>query len=85
MRKDQINFLKPLRFVMYARVSSDKQNPRSPDQQFENILKMVKSLHRPWICVGRYRDDGISGRHTDRRPSFQRMQRDLKSRRCVRT
>ncbi len=79
MRKDQINFLKPLRFVMYARVSSDKQNPRSPDQQFENILKKVKALQRPWICVGQYRDDGISGRHTDRRPSFQRMQRDLKS------
>ena len=52
----------PHRYVVYARMSSDQQNPRSPEQQFETVGRLIERLGRPWVHVADYRDDGISGR-----------------------
>ncbi|HEY1376062.1 MAG TPA: recombinase family protein [Gemmataceae bacterium] len=58
-------------------MSSDKQNPRSPDQQFDTIEEFRKRAGYPWAHVGSYRDDAISGRYVKRRPQLQQMLRDI--------
>jgi DNA invertase Pin-like site-specific DNA recombinase len=75
--KKQFDLKEPHRYVMYARMSTDLQNERSPDQQFELIEKKVEQLGHPWTCVGRYRDDGVSGKLTRKRPGFERMRNDI--------
>lgn len=65
--------------IIYARMSSDKQNPRSPDQQIAVINELLKRLGYPWKVVAVYRDDAISGRYTRKRSQLQQMLRDLKS------
>ncbi len=65
--------------VIYARMSDEMQNPRSPDQQIDAVNKLIKKLKLPWKVVAIYRDDGISGRYKRRRPGYQKMQGDLKS------
>ena len=69
----------PHRYVVYARMSSDQQNPRSPEQQFETVGRLIERLGRPWVHVADYRDDGISGRYLAKRPGFQRMLADIRS------
>jgi len=49
----------PYRFVSYARMSSDRQNPRSPLQQFDSIKSTFQRQGYPWVEVGAYRDDAI--------------------------
>lgn len=71
----------PYRVVIYLRMSSDKQNPRSPDQQKDVIEGLIKQMGLPWQIVAVYRDDGISARFTRKRPDYQRMVKDLKSKR----
>lgn len=63
--------------VVYLRMSSDKQNPRSPDQQLATIQETLKRLRLNWRIVAIYRDDAISGRYSDR-PGYLEMIRDLK-------
>lgn len=63
----------PYRFVAYARMSSDTQNPRSPDQQFDTIHATIKRQGYPWVGVGTYRDDGVSGKLLWRRQGFREM------------
>ncbi len=69
----------PHRVVIYLRMSQEGQNPRSPDQQEAVIRELIKRLGLPWIIVAVYRDDFISARFTRKRPSFQRMLKDLKT------
>lgn len=79
MLNTTINFKRHYRVVVYLRMSSDKQNPRSPDQQLEAIKRRLRSLGYNWTIVQVYRDDAISGRYVRKRPQFQKMLHDLKS------
>ena len=64
----------PHRYVRYGRMSTDQQNERSPDQQFDTIAHLLGRLGHPWVHVGDYRDDGISGRYLrKRRPDIRVM------------
>ncbi len=57
----------------YIRVSTDDQTELSPDSQIKNIREYAKS--HDMIVPDEYvfRDDGISGRTTAKRPDFNRM------------
>src|SRR5438046_1884030 len=70
---------RPHRYLRYARMSSDQQNARSPDQQFDTIDHLVRRLGHPWVHVRDYRDDGISGRYLRKRVDFQQMLQDIRS------
>jgi DNA invertase Pin-like site-specific DNA recombinase len=70
---------KQYRVVIYVRMSSDKQNPRSPDQQIATINELMVRLGLNWVVVGIYRDDAISGRYSRKRTEYRRMLRDVKS------
>jgi site-specific DNA recombinase len=65
--------------VIYVRMSSDRQNPRSPEQQMDEIKRRLKALGYNWTVVNIYRDDGITGRLLRKRPGFQTMLRELKT------
>ena len=69
----------PYRYVTYGRMSDPKQNKRSPDQQFNTISETLARCGYPWVCVGSYRDDGISGRYLRKRPGLQRLLRDVEA------
>ncbi len=64
--------------VIYVRMSTDHQNPRSPDQQIATIKELINRLKLPWTIVMIYRDDGKSGRYKRKRPQFLKMMRDLR-------
>jgi DNA invertase Pin-like site-specific DNA recombinase len=66
------------RYVMYARMSSDRQNPRSPDQQFEEIKSRIQRLGYPWVYINSFRDDGVSGRMI-KRPGLDKMLAGIRS------
>ena len=68
------------RAVAYLRMSSDRQNPRSPDQQLDEINRRLQALGYNWRIEAVYRDDGISGRLLRKRLGFQKMLRDIKTR-----
>jgi len=70
---------KQYRAVIYARMSDEMQNPRSPDQQIEEVNRLIKRQNLSWKVVAIYRDDGISGRYKRKRLDYQRMIRDIKS------
>jgi DNA invertase Pin-like site-specific DNA recombinase len=63
----------PYRYVCYGRMSSSRQNPRSPEQQFDTIAENIRRESYPWIFVDSFRDDAISGRFVYRRPGFKRL------------
>lgn len=79
MLKQQFNRDLSYRAVVYARMSSDKQNPRSPDQQLDEIKRTLRNQNLKWQIVKVYRDDGVSGRMIKRRKGFQQMLSDIKS------
>jgi site-specific DNA recombinase len=79
MLKRQFDPKMPHRSVMYLRMSGDTQNPRSPDQQIQEIERRLKALGYTWSKVKLYRDDAISGRYLRKRPAYQRMLRELKT------
>src|SRR5262249_43019540 len=56
-----------------------QQNPRSPDQQFNTIAQELCRLGYPWVHLGDYRDDHISGRWVRRRAGLQRLLSDIRS------
>ncbi|CAN5337826.1 hypothetical protein BH11PLA2_BH11PLA2_50250 [soil metagenome] len=70
---------KPYRAALYLRMSSDKQNPKSPQQQQETIEAIVKRLKLPWETVKVYTDAAISGRLSKKRNDYQRMLRDIRT------
>lgn len=47
------------RVVIYVRMSTDQQNPRSPDQQIATIKELVNRLKLPWTIVMIYRDGTV--------------------------
>ena len=57
----------------YIRVSTDRQTELSPESQLAEIQRFAKE--NGYIIPKEYvfRDDGISGRHADKRPEFQKM------------
>ena len=57
----------------YIRVSTDNQTELSPDSQIKTVREYAKK--NGYIIPNEYvyRDDGISGRHADKRPEFNRM------------
>lgn len=57
----------------YIRVSTDNQTELSPDSQIKIVLQYAKQ--HGYIIPKEYifRDDGISGRYADKRPSFNEM------------
>lgn len=79
MLKRKLDLNSPLKVVHYLRMSSDSQNPRSPEQQRDTIESTIKRLGKPWTVVGAYTDSGISGRLVRRRPQFQQMIYDIRS------
>jgi len=68
-----------LRVVFYLRMSSDRQNPRSPEQQADTIAATIKRLGYPWVIVTVYTDAGISGRYLHSRPEFKKMLREIRT------
>jgi DNA invertase Pin-like site-specific DNA recombinase len=70
---------RPYRYVRYARMSSDQQNPRSPEQQFQTIDDTLKRCGYRWNHVKDYRDDAKSGKYIRKRPSFQEMLLEIRS------
>lgn len=46
----------PLRYVRYGRLSDDSQDPRSPDQQFEEIDRILAQAQYPRALLGDFRD-----------------------------
>ncbi|HEY1068090.1 MAG TPA: recombinase family protein, partial [Pirellulales bacterium] len=83
MIKQSFDFARNWEYVRYVRMSSDLQNPRSLDQQFEAIDAAVKRRGLThWRCVGDYPDDAQSGRYVWRRPQFKKMIADMTSGRC---
>jgi site-specific DNA recombinase len=81
MLKLQFDANQPLRFARYGRMSSDKQNPRSPDQQFDTIESTKKRCGYPWQHVADYRDDAKKGLFVRKRPALQRMLTDIRTKR----
>lgn len=57
----------------YIRVSTDNQTELSPDSQIKVVQQYAKQ--HGYIIPKEYifRDDGISGRHADKRPQFNQM------------
>lgn len=72
---------KEYKYVRYLRMSSHKQNDRSPDQQAHEIEHVRKRNKYPWVHIRDYRDDGVSGKLLRKRPSFKQMLNDIKARR----
>lgn len=68
---------KPLRAVVYARVST--LLGQDPENQLVPIREYVK--HRGFELVGEYVDHGISGTR-ERRPALDRLAVDVKNRKC---
>lgn len=79
MLKNKFDPKSSYRAVAYLRMSSDQQNPRSPDQQLDEIQRRLQQLGYNWRIIKVYRDDAKSGRYLRKRTEYQRMMRDLKS------
>ena len=74
MIEQQFDPHQPLTYVCYGRMSSEEQNPRSPNQQFDQIERTrQREGYTQWVQVDSFRDDGISGRYKRKRPGFSKM------------
>ncbi|MCA9116750.1 MAG: recombinase family protein [Planctomycetaceae bacterium] len=69
----------PYRVAIYLRMSSDKQNRRSPEQQEEEIRRRLSAMGLSWTIVKVYRDDALSGKYQRNRPQYRRMLADIES------
>jgi len=69
------------RYAIYARMSDEKQNTRSPDQQVEMIRHQLRLSGFHWEEVAIYTDRHVSGRLTERRPEYHRLRHDIINRR----
>lgn len=64
--------MKPMRAVLYLRVSTDDQ---TTDNQREDLERVAQ--HRGWTVTGIYEDAGISGsKGRDKRPGLDSMMKD---------
>lgn len=60
-----------LRWAIYARHSSDRQNPKSCEDQVRECEMRIAALGG--VVVKRYADEGISGAHEAQRPQYLSM------------
>jgi site-specific DNA recombinase len=79
MLKHQFDPNLALRYIRYGRMSSDRQNPRSPDQQFDTIEATRRRCGHPWVHVADYRDDAVKGTFVRKRPALQLLLSDIRS------
>lgn len=70
---------KAYKAVIYARMSSKRQNERSPDQQIAEIKRTIERQNLDWAILGIYRDDGVKGAHLQKRRDFSRLLNDIHS------
>ncbi|MFL5330265.1 MAG: recombinase family protein [Gemmataceae bacterium] len=70
----------PLRYALYARMSSERQNERSPEQQIDTCTGEIKRHAYSWRHVWTYIDRAISGRLKRKRLQFMRMIADIRTR-----
>ncbi|WP_260028268.1 recombinase family protein [Leisingera caerulea] len=68
---------RPRRVALYARYSTDMQNPMSVEDQFRLAERYAKV--RGWTNAGHYADNAVSGTVSRARPEFQRLSADLAS------
>lgn len=75
-----LDFSKPLRYVRYARMSTEQQNPESPEQQFDEIdrTRLRLGFHQ-WVHVRDFRDDGMSGRYMKKRPGVSQLLNEVET------
>src|SRR5215472_1788892 len=69
-----------IRVALYARYSSELQNPRSVDDQLQ-LLGEYAARERArdnWKIVGTYHDSAISGSSIIRRPGIQALMEEAK-------
>lgn len=78
MLKRSFDVMKTYLCVVYLRMSSGRQNKRSPDQQLDEIKRTLKRLGYPWRIIKVYRDDAKSGRYIRQRKQYQKMILDIK-------
>lgn len=64
----------PARAAIYARYSSDLQNPNSVRDQIANCRELAR--RKGWRVVAEYSDEAMSGSRSDR-PDFVRLSNDL--------
>ncbi len=63
-----------IRFAIYARYSTELQNPKSADDQIDEIRADVARRHPHWVEVeGAFKDEGVSGRTIFGRRAFQEI------------
>jgi DNA invertase Pin-like site-specific DNA recombinase len=67
----------PYRVAIYARMSDKRQNQRSPQQQRDHIIEIMRRYNCPWTTVKVYQDAGIKGRYMRRRAGLQELLRDI--------
>ena len=79
MLKHKFDHTQPIDVALYLRMSSDKQNPKSPEQQQERIENIINNRDLPWRNVAVYQDDAISGKFARNRPEFMKMMNDISS------
>lgn len=79
MIKFKFDPTKPYQVITYARMSTDTQNPCSPEQQQNEIDERLRRKKLPWTTIKNYVDRGISGRYAKKRPGYQQMLRDIRS------
>src|SRR3954453_4451343 len=79
MLKQRIDFSRPLQCFRYGRMSGEDQNPRSPDQQFDEVQRLVRQQGRPWVMLRDFRDDAVKGAYITRRPGFHAMLSAIRS------
>ena len=65
----------PRRVALYARYSTDMQNPMSIEDQFRQATRYASQ--RGWAIVERFSDSAISGTSSRTRPDFARLSEAL--------
>ena len=65
-----------LRVVYYARVSTDNEMQSTSIINQANYFENYINNNSNWVLVGRYIDEGISGKNINNRINFKRMIRD---------
>lgn len=66
-----------MRAAIYARFSSDNQNPRSCADQIAHVTPWI--VNQGWDVVAVYQDDAISGREIAGRVQWQRLLKDAEA------
>lgn len=67
------------RVIIYARYSSDLQNPKSVSDQIDLCRKEAEA--KGWVVVSTRFDEGITGSRDDR-PGYQALLEDVRAERC---